>query len=115
MLAAAGRSRIVTLDIPGKPWTTEQLAVQLEAWKLDGRDVALLVGGPEGLSPSARLPRSRAGRSRPDPAPSPGAGAGGREPLSRLEHHHQSPLSQRVTHADPEHAFLSLTRTSATR
>jgi 23S rRNA (pseudouridine1915-N3)-methyltransferase len=41
MLAAAGRSRIVTLDIPGKPWTTEQLAVQLEAWKLDGRDVAL--------------------------------------------------------------------------
>ena len=40
MLAAAGRSRIVTLDIPGKPWTTEQLAVQLEAWKLDGRDVA---------------------------------------------------------------------------
>ena len=48
MLAAAGRSRIVTLDIPGKPWTTEQLAVQLEAWKLDGRDVALLVGGPGG-------------------------------------------------------------------
>lgn len=54
MLAAAGRSRIVTLDIPGKPWTTEQLAVQLEAWKLDGRDVALLVGGPEGLSPECK-------------------------------------------------------------
>ena len=53
MLAAAGRSRIVTLDIPGKPWTTEQLAVSLEAWKLDGRDVALLVGGPEGLSPES--------------------------------------------------------------
>ena len=50
----AGRSRIVTLDIPGKPWTTEQLAVQLEAWKLDGRDVALLVGGPEGLSPECK-------------------------------------------------------------
>ena len=54
MLAAAGRSRIVTLDIPGKPWTTEQLAVSLEAWKLDGRDVALLVGGPEGLSPECK-------------------------------------------------------------
>ena len=25
-MAAAGKSRIVTLDIPGKPWTTEQLA-----------------------------------------------------------------------------------------
>jgi len=36
------------------PWTTEQLAVQLEAWKLDGRDVALLVGGPEGLSPECK-------------------------------------------------------------
>ena len=49
MLAAAGRSRIVTLDIPGKPWTTEQLAQQLEVWKLDGRDVALLIGGADGL------------------------------------------------------------------
>ena len=26
MLATCGRGRIVTLDIPGKPWTTEQLA-----------------------------------------------------------------------------------------
>lgn len=69
MLAAAGRSRIVTLDIPGKPWTTEQLATQLEAWKLDGRDVALLVGGPEGLSPSAKLPPNRAGHCHRSPCP----------------------------------------------
>ncbi|PJG59189.1 23S rRNA (pseudouridine(1915)-N(3))-methyltransferase RlmH [Aeromonas cavernicola] len=54
MLAAAGRARLVTLDIPGNPWTTEQLAAQLEVWKLDGRDVALLVGGPEGLSPECK-------------------------------------------------------------
>jgi len=54
-LAAAGKNaRIVTLDIPGKPWTTEQLAQQLEAWKLDGRDVALLIGGPEGLAPECK-------------------------------------------------------------
>lgn len=50
MLAACGKSRIVTLDIPGKPWTTEQLATQLEVWKNDGRDLSLLIGGPEGLS-----------------------------------------------------------------
>ncbi len=50
MLNACGRNRIVTLDIPGKPWTTEQLAQQLEIWKNDGRDVSLLIGGPEGLS-----------------------------------------------------------------
>src|SRR5699024_11835844 len=30
MLAAAGKNRIVTLDIPGKPWDTPQLAAELE-------------------------------------------------------------------------------------
>lgn len=53
-LAAAGKSRIVTLDLPGKNWTTPQLAEQLEHWKLDGRDVALLIGGPEGLAPACK-------------------------------------------------------------
>lgn len=55
MLAAAGKgNRIVTLDIPGHPWDTPQLAVQLERWKLDGRDVSLLIGGPEGLAPACK-------------------------------------------------------------
>ena len=44
--------RIVTLEVEGKPWTTPQLAKQLERWQLDSRDVALLIGGPEGLAPS---------------------------------------------------------------
>jgi 23S rRNA (pseudouridine1915-N3)-methyltransferase len=52
LLAAIPKgSRIVTLEVEGKPWTTPVLAQQLERWQLDGRDVALLVGGPEGLSP----------------------------------------------------------------
>lgn len=42
------------LDIPGKPWDTPQLAAELERWKLDGRDVSLLIGGPEGLSPACK-------------------------------------------------------------
>jgi len=45
-------NRIVTLEVEGKAWTTPKLANQLERWQLDGRDVALLVGGPEGLSPA---------------------------------------------------------------
>ncbi len=45
-------SRIVTLEVEGKPWTTPQLAQQMERWQIDSRDVALLVGGPEGLAPS---------------------------------------------------------------
>jgi len=54
MLAACGKGKVVTLDIPGKPWTTPQLAEQLESWKNDGRDVCLLIGGPEGLSPECK-------------------------------------------------------------
>ncbi len=55
MLAAAGKgNRIVTLDIPGQPWETPQLATQLERWKQDGRDVSLLIGGPEGLAPACK-------------------------------------------------------------
>ena len=44
-------ARIVALDPRGKSFTTEQLATQLERWMHGGTDVALLVGGPEGLSP----------------------------------------------------------------
>ncbi|ART83280.1 23S rRNA (pseudouridine(1915)-N(3))-methyltransferase RlmH [Oceanisphaera profunda] len=55
MLAAVSKSaRIVTLDIPGRPWTTPQLAGELERWQMDGRDVAILIGGPEGLSPACK-------------------------------------------------------------
>ncbi|GKX53261.1 23S rRNA (pseudouridine(1915)-N(3))-methyltransferase RlmH [Budvicia aquatica] len=55
MLAAIGKgNRIVTLDIPGKPWETPVLAQQLEIWKQDGRDVSLLIGGPEGLAPACK-------------------------------------------------------------
>lgn len=55
MLAATGKgNRIVTLDIPGQPWETQQLAQQLERWKQDGRDVSLLIGGPEGLAPACK-------------------------------------------------------------
>jgi 23S rRNA (pseudouridine1915-N3)-methyltransferase len=41
---------VITLDVKGKPWSTEQLAQQLDSWMMSGRDVSLLVGGPEGLS-----------------------------------------------------------------
>ena len=48
---------VITLDVKGKPWSTEQLSQQLDAWMMSGRDVSLLVGGPEGLS-SACLQRA---------------------------------------------------------
>jgi 23S rRNA (pseudouridine1915-N3)-methyltransferase len=52
LLAALPRSALVlALDIRGNAWNTEQLAQRLQGWLGDGRDVALLVGGPDGLSP----------------------------------------------------------------
>jgi len=44
-------NRIVTLEVEGKPWTTPQLAINLEKWQVDARNVSLLIGGPEGLAP----------------------------------------------------------------
>lgn len=41
--------RVVALDLNGRSWSTPQLAGQLEQWRLDARDVCLLVGGPDGL------------------------------------------------------------------
>ncbi len=39
------------LEVHGKPWSTEQLAQELERWRLEARNVNLMVGGPEGLAP----------------------------------------------------------------
>lgn len=46
--------RRVVLDEHGQRVTTAQLADRLAAWQRDGRDVALLVGGPDGLDTSLR-------------------------------------------------------------
>ncbi|OYU00207.1 MAG: 23S rRNA (pseudouridine(1915)-N(3))-methyltransferase RlmH [Burkholderiales bacterium PBB1] len=43
--------RRVVLDEHGSRLTTVQLAQRLTAWTNDGRDVALIVGGPDGLAP----------------------------------------------------------------
>jgi 23S rRNA (pseudouridine1915-N3)-methyltransferase len=43
-------ARVIALDGRGKPWRTEDLARQLEDWQMDGRPVALLVGGASGLN-----------------------------------------------------------------
>jgi 23S rRNA (pseudouridine1915-N3)-methyltransferase len=55
MIAAIPQgAHIVTLDIPGKPWTTPELAQALQRWLESGQHIALLIGGPEGLADSAK-------------------------------------------------------------
>ncbi|MDH5191092.1 MAG: 23S rRNA (pseudouridine(1915)-N(3))-methyltransferase RlmH [Gammaproteobacteria bacterium] len=52
MLAAIPKGAVViALEVTGRQWDTPQLAQKLEQWMQDGHDVALLVGGPEGLAP----------------------------------------------------------------
>lgn len=47
-------ARRVVLDERGTRLTTAQLAERLRFWLGDGRDVALLVGGPDGLDPALK-------------------------------------------------------------
>lgn len=52
MLAAIKpEDQVVALDLSGKAWSTEQLADQLTQWRLEARDLTLLIGGPDGLDP----------------------------------------------------------------
>ena len=49
ILAALPRdTHVVALDGRGKTWSSEELATQLAAWRMSGRDLAFLIGGPDG-------------------------------------------------------------------
>ncbi len=53
MLAAIKKdSLVVAMEVSGRPWSTGQLADQLTDWLQSGRNIALLVGGPEGMAPA---------------------------------------------------------------
>ncbi|HEY0232006.1 MAG TPA: 23S rRNA (pseudouridine(1915)-N(3))-methyltransferase RlmH [Dokdonella sp.] len=41
-------AQVVALDGRGKPWSSEQLADELARWRMGGRDLAILIGGPDG-------------------------------------------------------------------
>ncbi len=44
--------RIVVLDERGTALRTQDLAQRLKHWQLEGDDVALVIGGPDGLDPA---------------------------------------------------------------
>jgi len=55
VLAALPKSaQVVALDGNGKMYSSEQLAQRLEHWRGQGRDLAFLIGGPEGHAPEVR-------------------------------------------------------------
>lgn len=46
-----GDEYLVALEVKGKTWSTPQLASEADKWRMLGKDVVLLVGGPDGLDP----------------------------------------------------------------
>jgi 23S rRNA (pseudouridine1915-N3)-methyltransferase len=72
MLAALPRDcRVIALEVEGRAWNTPQLAGELETWLGAGRDVALLVGGPDGLSEACRARADQAWSLSPLTLPHP--------------------------------------------
>jgi 23S rRNA (pseudouridine1915-N3)-methyltransferase len=51
MAALPKQAHVVCLDGRGKALSSEQLAQRMEAWRQSGRDLAFLIGGPEGHAP----------------------------------------------------------------
>ncbi|MDO5610727.1 MAG: 23S rRNA (pseudouridine(1915)-N(3))-methyltransferase RlmH [Pseudomonadota bacterium] len=51
MAAIPKAAWVVAMDGRGKPWSSEKLAERLEHWRGQGRDLAFLIGGPEGHAP----------------------------------------------------------------
>ena len=52
ILDAIGESAVaVLLDLNGRDWSSQELARQVQRWENDGtREVAIVIGGPEGTS-----------------------------------------------------------------
>jgi len=54
LAAVPSGSRLIALDERGREWNTVELAGQLTDWLREGRDLSLLVGGPDGLDAACR-------------------------------------------------------------
>ena len=52
LAAVPDGARVVVLDERGAAWTTAALADRIERWMHEGRDLALLIGGADGLAPA---------------------------------------------------------------
>lgn len=45
---------LIALEVNGKELSTEKLADTMKTWMLEGQDIALAIGGPDGLSDAVR-------------------------------------------------------------
>lgn len=45
-------ARQLALEVNGSLWSTEKLAERLKFWMESGQDIAILIGGPDGIEPA---------------------------------------------------------------
>lgn len=45
---------LIALEVGGRELSTEKLALTMKGWMQDGQDIALAIGGPDGLSDQVR-------------------------------------------------------------
>lgn len=48
------QEQLIALEVGGRNLTTEKLATTMQVWMQDGHDIALAIGGPDGLSDEVR-------------------------------------------------------------
>jgi 23S rRNA (pseudouridine1915-N3)-methyltransferase len=51
LAALPKQAHVIALEGRGRQYSSEQLAARMEAWRQGGRDLAFLIGGPEGHAP----------------------------------------------------------------
>lgn len=54
LAALDNRDHVIALEVKGQSWSTEKLAQHWQSWQMSGQNVALLIGGPDGLSEACR-------------------------------------------------------------
>lgn len=57
--AAPKGAGLIAMDERGEQWSTAQLAEELRTWLAGGRDIALLIGGADGLAAECRAQAER--------------------------------------------------------
>lgn len=54
LAAIPAQAHVIAMEVQGTLWSTERLSAEMEKWLFSGQNIALLVGGPEGLSNACR-------------------------------------------------------------